>query len=68
MQYGVERILTTYSLIDGTGNSYFLGINSNDFFLKDNKIAFTLWLNVSKVTANRTYKTYFKKIDVFLKK
>ena len=33
------------------GNSYFLGINSNDFFLKDNKKAFILWLNVTKVTA-----------------
>ena len=33
------------------GNSYFLGINSNDFFLKDNKKAFILWLNVPKVTA-----------------
>lgn len=33
------------------GNSYCLGINSNDFFLKDNKKAFILWLNVPKVTA-----------------
>jgi len=33
------------------GNSYFLGINSNDFFLKDNKKAFILGLNVSTVTA-----------------
>jgi len=28
-----------------------LGIKSNDFFLKDNKKAFTLGLNVPKVTA-----------------
>jgi len=28
-----------------------LGIKSNDFFLKDNKKAFILWLNVPKVTA-----------------
>ena len=34
-----------------TGNSYFLGINSNDFFLRDNKKAFILGLNVPKVTA-----------------
>ena len=33
------------------GNSYCLGIKSNDFFLKDNKKAFILWLNVPKVTA-----------------
>ena len=33
------------------GNSYCLGINSNDLFFKDNKKAFILWLNVSKVTA-----------------
>ena len=33
------------------GNSYSLGIKSNDFFLKDNKKAFILWLNVPKVTA-----------------
>lgn len=32
-------------------SSYFLDINSNDFFLIDNKKAFTLWLNVPKVTA-----------------
>lgn len=31
------------------GNSYCLGINSNDYFIKDNKRAFTLWLNVPKV-------------------
>lgn len=30
---------------------YCLGIKSNDFFLKDNKKAFILWLNVPKVTA-----------------
>lgn len=33
------------------GSCYFLGIYSNDFFLKDNKKAFTLGLNVPKVTA-----------------
>ena len=33
------------------GNSYCLGIKSNDFFLKDNKKAFILWLNAPKVTA-----------------
>ena len=33
------------------GNSYCLGINSNVFFLKDNKKAFILWLNAPKVTA-----------------
>ena len=33
------------------GYCYCLGINSNDFFLKDNKKAFILGLNVSKVTA-----------------
>lgn len=38
------------------GNSYCLGINSNVFFLKDNKKAFILWLNAPKVTAY----TYFK--------
>ena len=32
-------------------SSYFLDINSNDFFLIDNKKAFTLWLIVPKVTA-----------------
>lgn len=32
------------------GNSYILDIDSNDFFLKDNKKAFTLWLKVPKVT------------------
>lgn len=31
------------------GNSYCMGINSNDYFIKDNKQAFTLWLNVPKV-------------------
>lgn len=31
------------------GNSYCMGINSNDYFIKDNKRAFTLWLNVPKV-------------------
>jgi len=33
------------------GNSYCLGINSNEFLLKDNKRTFTLWLNVPKVIA-----------------
>ena len=33
------------------GYCYSLGIKSNDFFLKDNKKAFILWLNVPKVTA-----------------
>ena len=33
------------------GNSTFLGINSNDSFLRDNKKAFILWLNVPKVPA-----------------
>ena len=33
------------------GYCYCLGINSNDFFLKDNKKAFILGLNVPKVTA-----------------
>ena len=37
---------------EAAGNSYFLGINSNDIFLKDNKKAFILWLNVPKVTAS----------------
>ena len=41
------------------GNSYCLGIKSNDFFLKDNKKAFILWLNVPKVTA---YKSFEKKV------
>ena len=33
------------------GYCYCLGINSNDFFLKDNKKAFILGFNVPKVTA-----------------
>jgi len=33
------------------GDCYCLGINSNGFFLKDNKKAFILGLNVPKVTA-----------------
>ena len=33
------------------GYCYFLGINSNAFFLKDNKKTFILGLNVPKVTA-----------------
>ena len=35
------------------GYCYCLGIISNDFFLKDNKKAFILGLNVPKVTAYR---------------
>ena len=37
------------------GYCYCLGIKSNDFFLKDNKKAFILWLNVPKVTAYDYY-------------
>ncbi len=37
------------------GDCYCLGINSNDFFLKDNKQAFILGLNVPKVTAYRLF-------------
>ena len=33
------------------GYCYCLGINSNDFFLEDNKKAFILGLNVPKMTA-----------------
>lgn len=40
------------------GNSYCLGIKSNDFFLKDNKKAFILWLNVPKVTAYKRLSVY----------
>ena len=40
------------------GYCYSLGIKSNNFFLKDNKKAFILWLNVPKVTAY--YQTLFK--------
>ena len=40
------------------GNCYCLGINSNDFFLIDNKTAFTLWLNVPKVTAYLHFWTF----------
>ena len=43
------------------GNSYFLGINSNDFFLKDNKKAFILWLNVPKVTAYKEERNSLRK-------
>ena len=32
------------------GYCYSLGIKTNNFFLKDNKKAFILWLNVPKVT------------------
>ena len=42
---------------------YCLGIKSNDFFLKDNKKAFILWLNVPKVTAY----TDFADEDAFVK-
>lgn len=42
------------------GYCYCLGIISNDFFLKDNKKAFILGLNVPKVTAyNFTSRTNF---------
>ena len=44
------------------GNSYFLGINTNDFFLKDNKKSFTLWLNVPKVIAHTVLVAYKRKI------
>ena len=37
------------------GYCYCLGIKSNVFFLKDNKKAFILWLNVPKVTAYRQW-------------
>ena len=40
----------TYSLKDGSCQQLLLG-HTNDFFLIDNKKAFTLWLNVPKVTA-----------------
>ena len=45
---------------------YCLGIKSNDFFLKDNKKAFILWLNVPKVTAyidHEAISSDFKDID-----
>ena len=44
------------------GNSYCLGIKSNDFFLKDNKKAFILWLNVPKVTAYGCSEDKFRKV------
>lgn len=40
------------------GYCYCLGIKSNDFFLKDNKKAFILWLNVPKVTAYDRLRMY----------
>ena len=47
------------------GNSYCLGIKSNDFFLKDNKKAFILWLNVPKVTAYIEEKKADKEAESF---
>lgn len=44
---------------------YCLGIKSNDFFLKDNKKAFILWLNVPKVTAYYWFSSYQMK-DKFI--
>ena len=41
------------------GYCYCLGIKSNNFFLKDNKKAFILWLNVPKVTAYACYRFLF---------
>ena len=49
------------------GNSYCLGIKSNDFFLKDNKKAFILWLNVPKVTAYKWAENQDKCIEVLRK-
>ena len=43
------------------GYCYGLGIKSNDFFLKDNKKAFILWLNVPKVTAYPQRRGIFQK-------
>ena len=40
------------------GYCYFLGINSNAFFLKDNKKPFILGLNVPKVTAYLKISSY----------
>lgn len=42
---------------------YCLGIKSNDFFLKDNKKAFILWLNVPKVTAYTALTVWVEKSD-----
>jgi len=39
-----------------------LGIKSNDFFLKDNKKAFILWLNVPKVTAYKQAQSVQKSV------
>ena len=51
------------------GNCYCLGINSNDFFLIDNKKAFTLWLNLPKVTAYLHFGTFsgfrHEQVDIF---
>ena len=54
------------------GYCYCLGIKSNDFFLKDNKKAFTLGLNVPKVTAyissqEKTIEKLNKCIDCLMK-
>jgi len=46
------------------GYCYCLGIKSNDFFLKDNKKAFILWLNVPKVTAYYLTKKNFLKVMI----
>lgn len=46
------------------GYCYSLGIKSNNFFLKDNKKAFILWLNAPKVTAyNQNYEKEYKTLD-----
>ena len=45
------------------GYCYCLGIKSNDFFLKDNKKAFILWLNVPKVTAYYGFVHKIKDVD-----
>lgn len=53
------------------GYCYFLGINSNAFFLKDNKKPFILGLNVPKVTAYeewmKNHNAQFDGLDEFLK-
>lgn len=45
---------------------YCLGIKSNDFFLKDNKKAFILWLNVPKVTAYEERETIYDKLTNYI--
>ena len=44
------------------GYCYSLGIKSNNFFLKDNKKAFILWLNVPKVTAYNHYLIQYRSV------